>query len=115
MHHLAETAELLTVGSGEADFRLNAFLPASVKKETLLGSKAEVALVPLAVRLKDAQIGKQFANILRILARDRHIMRCPRIGGDLVFSPTRIAAGLTVHFQQHEVSKAALLQAPRSA
>src|SRR5437764_2633990 len=110
MHHLAETAELLTVGSGEADFRLDAFLPASIEKETLLGSKAEVALVPLAVRLENTQIGKQFADILRVLAGHRHIMRRPRIGGDVVFSPARIAAGLTVHFQQHEVREATLLQ-----
>src|SRR5437764_14043222 len=109
MHHLAETAELLTVSSGEADFRLNAFLPASIEKETLLGSKAEVALVPLAVRLENTHISKQFADILRILAGHRHIMSRPRICGDLVFSPTRIAARLTVHFQQHEVREAALL------
>src|SRR5256885_1329911 len=115
MHDLAEAAELLTVGSGEADFRLNAFLPASVEKETLLGSKAEIVLVPLAIRLENAQIGKQFADILRVLAGHRHIMSRPRICGDLVLAPARIASGLAVHFQQHEVREAPLLQAPCGA
>src|SRR5437763_6418442 len=114
MHGLAEAPKFIAIGSGEADFRLNAFLPASVEKETLLGSKAEVALIPLAIRLEDTQIGKQFADILRVLAGHRNIMSRPRICGDVVLSPARIASGLAVHFQQHEVREAALLQTPRS-
>jgi hypothetical protein len=39
----------------------------------------------------------------------------PGIRGDLVFPPTRIAARLGFHFEQYEIAKAALGQAPRGA
>jgi hypothetical protein len=41
--------ELVAIFFGEADGRLDAILPAAVKKEPLLRREAEVALFPLAI------------------------------------------------------------------
>ena len=42
-------------------------------------------------------------------------MRGPGISRDFVFAPARVAAGLRLHFEQHEIAEAALVQAPRRA
>ena len=38
----------------------------------------------------------------------------PRIRGNLVFSPARVAAGLVIHFEQNEIREPFLLEPPRS-
>src|SRR5262249_39429856 len=44
-----------------------------------------------------------------------HIVGCPWVSSNLILSPPGIAAGLIVHFEQHEILKTFFLQTPRSA
>ena len=112
--HLSKAFELFAVAGRQADIRFDALLPPSVEKQSLLGRKAEIVFIPLAIFI-DAEIGKQFAHIFSLLARHRDIVRRPRICGNVVFSPAGVAASLAVHFQKYEVGEAALLQSPGGA
>src|SRR5205807_3060249 len=114
MSHLSEAFELVAVSGGETDVGFDTFLPAPVKKEALLGRKAEIAFIPLAVFV-DAKIGKQLTHIFGLLAGYGDIVRRPRIRGNVVFSPTGITSGLVVHLQQQEVAETPLLQSPGGA
>ncbi len=42
-------------------------------------------------------------------------MRGPGIGGDFVFAPAGVAAGLLIHFEKDEIGEAALAKTPRRA
>src|SRR5580700_10998604 len=42
-------------------------------------------------------------------------MRGPGVGGDFVFAPAGIAAGLGIHFEEDEIGEAAFLEAPGRA
>ncbi len=95
--------KLVAVFLGEADGGFDAVLPAAVKKEPLLRREAEVALFPLAI-FEDAKIFEEFANVFGFGAGNGDVVRGPRIGGDFVFAPARVAAGLRIHFQEDEIA-----------
>ena len=106
--------KLIAVFRSEANSGLDALLPAAVEKEPLLGCIREVALFPLAV-LQDSKIFEKFADIFGLRAGDGNIVCGPRVRGDFVFAPARVAARLGVHFEKDEIGEAALAKAPGSA
>ena len=73
-----------------------------------------MALFPDAVA-QHAQFFEQFAHQRGLLAGNRNVVRGPGIGGDFVFTPAGVAAGLLLHFEQHEVVEAALIEPPCGA
>ena len=94
-----------------AIFRLDAFLPTAVDEQALLRGEAQRAIVPFAV-VQQPEFFEQLARQRFALGRHRHIVRRPWEPADLVFAPTRIAAGLGFHLEQHEIAKAALVEMP---
>ena len=76
--------------------------------------EAQNALIPLAIA-KKAELLEEFAGERFALGRHRNVVRSPREFGDFVFTRTRVAAGLALHFEQHEIAKAPLVEMPCGA
>src|SRR5579872_5420268 len=106
-----EALELFAIAGPEADGGLDAFLPAAVEEEALLRGEAEIALVPDSV-LQNAEIFKEFADVNGFWAGDGNVVRGPGVGGDFVFAPASVAAGVVVHFEEDEIAEAAFAEAP---
>src|SRR5579859_2555039 len=100
-----EALELFAVCGLESDGGLDAFLPTAVKEEALLRGEAEIALVPDSV-LQNAEIFKEFADVNGFRAGDGDVVRGPGVGGDFVFAPAGVAAGVVVHFKEDEIGEA---------
>jgi hypothetical protein len=109
-----EALELFAIGRLESDGGLDAFLPPAIEEEALLRGEAEIALVPDSI-LQDAKIFKEFADVDGFGSGDRNVVRGPRVGGDFVFAPAGVAAGVVVHFEEDEVGEAAFAEAPCGA
>src|SRR5580692_3881808 len=97
-----EMLKLVAIFLGEADGGFEAVLPAPVEEKAFLRRETEVALFPLAI-FQDAKIFEEFADVFCLWAGDGDVMRGPGIGGDFVFAPASVAAGLGIHFQQNEI------------
>src|SRR5205807_10216624 len=108
MSHLSEALELFAVAGRKADIGLNAFLPAPVEKQALLGRKTEMTFIPFAIFV-NTQIGKQLARVFRLLAGDRDIVGSPGISRNVVFSPAGITSRIEIHLQQNKIGETALL------
>ncbi len=106
--------KLLAIFRFKADSRFDAFLPATVKKQSLLRRKGEIAFFPLAV-FQDAKIFEKLADIFGFRTRNGDVVRRPGIRGDFIFAPTGVAARLGVHLQKDEVGKAAFAKSPSGA
>ena len=106
--------KLVAVFLREADGGLEAILPATVEEEAFLRGKAEITLVPLAV-FQDAEVFEEFAHIDGFGAGDRNVVGGPGVGGDFVFAPTGVAAGLRIHLEQDEIGEATFAEAPGCA
>src|SRR5207249_7374266 len=111
VHAGRETREVLAVASGSRCNWLNAFLPAAVQVEAFLRRETQVPLFPDSVA-QHAQLFEEFAHQRGFLARDRDVVRRPRVSADFVLSPTRVAAGVLRHFEQDKVVEAALIEPP---
>ena len=109
-----EMLKLVAIFLREADGGLEAVLPAAVEEKALLRSETEIALFPLAI-FQDAEIFEEFANVFGFGTGDGDVVRGPGIGGDFVFAPAGVAAGLGIHFQQNEIGEAAFAEAPGGA
>ena len=109
-----ETLKLFAVFLREADGRLDAVLPAAVEEEALLRRETEVALFPLAI-FQDAEIFEEFADVFGFGAGHGDVVRGPGVGGDFVFAPAGVAAGLGIHFEENEIGEAAFAQTPGGA
>ena len=86
--------------------------PPAIDEQPFLRGVAQMPRVidRLAVRtvtLHQAHLAEQLADCGRLRARQRQIVRSPRIGGDLIPSPARVSADLRFELQQYEVAKAA--------
>ena len=110
-HARFESRHVVAVARGRPDLRLEAGLPASVKKQPLLWSVAEMPLLPTAV-LEDAELVKQLAHQRRVRTGHRHVVRRPWVSADLVAPRTGIAARVGLHLEQDEVVKPAPGQSP---
>ncbi len=64
---------------------------------------------------QDAQILEKFADVSGFWSGDRDVVGGPGIGGDFVFPPASVAAGLGIHFENDEIGEAALAKAPGGA
>src|SRR5215475_7383505 len=106
-----QALELIAIFLREADRRLEAFLPAAEKKEALLRREHQRALVPTAI-FENTQVFKKLPDIDGFGSGNWNVVGGPRISAGLVFAPTRVPTSLRVHFEQDEVVKAALVQAP---
>src|SRR5215472_2399125 len=105
--------KLIAVLCAQPDGRLNSILPSSEKKQSFLRRKAQIPLFPLVI-LEYSQFFEQLADVNCLWTRHRDVMRRPRVGGNFILSPTRIAAGLIVHFQQYKIGESSLLETPCS-
>ena len=89
-------------------------MPASVEEKALLRRETEIALFPLAI-FQDAEIFEEFTDVFGFGAGHGDVVCRPRIGGDFVFAPAGVSAGLRIHFEENEIGEAAFAQAPGSA
>ena len=62
--------------------------------------------------LQDSKILEKLADVGGLGAGDRHVVGGPGVGGDFVFAPAGVAAGLGAHFEKDEIAETALLKAP---
>ena len=83
----------------------------AVDEQALLRVEAQHALIPFAVA-EHAELFEQLARQRFAFGGHGNIVRGPGKFRDFVLAPARIAAGLLLHFEQHEIVKAALVQMP---
>src|SRR5580692_486669 len=106
--------ELVAIFLREADGGFETFLPTAVEEKALLRREAEVALFPLAI-LEDAEVFEEFADVFGLSAGNGNVVGGPGIGGDFVFPPAGVAAGLRIHFEEDEIGEAAFRETPGGA
>src|SRR5262249_43778542 len=100
--------------------RHQAFLPTTMDVQPLLWREAkELFLVDRVagdiVAFDDAELLEKLAHRTRLLARDRHIVRSPRIPRDRVLTAARVAAALRLELEDLEVREARLGELPTRA
>src|SRR5579871_2615145 len=93
MDQVGKTAELRFVFGTQARLRLDALLPASIKKKVLLRGEAKMPFVPLAV-FQDSQVGEKLADQGRLFTGNGNVVSGPRVCGDLILTPAGITSGL---------------------
>ena len=103
---------MLPVACGRTDLRFESVLPAVVNVEAFLFGKAEVAFVPFAVGLEEAEVLAEFADEDGFLVRHGQVVGGPGVAGDFIFAVTGVASSFAFHFEQDEVAEAFLMKAP---
>src|SRR5690606_9856800 len=111
LHPAEEAPPLVPIARGRADMRLEPFLPLSVHERPFLRRVTQVAFIELPVA-EDAKLFEELADERGSRARHRDVVRGPRERRDLVPAPSRVAAGLGLHLEQHEIGEATLPETP---
>ena len=111
-HAFSKAFVLVAIAGCGADFRFDAVLPTVMDKEPLLRGEAEVAFVPFAIGLEEAEILAELSHQGGFLVGDGEVVGSPGVAGDLVFTEAGVAAGLGFHFEEGEILEAFFVKPP---
>ncbi len=104
---ILKAAELLGRVAGES-VGVQPFLPRAVDEDALLGSAADVRLVPAAVRQDESDFPKQLPFDAGVSVGHGNVVGGPWIFGDRVLSAARRAARLGFHLKNDELFESAV-------